>query len=263
MLTSICGGSFIDDVPDQFTLNAVNGAVLNTVISSNTITVSGINVAVPISCSAGTFTVNGGAEIVSGTVVAGDQVVMKLTSSANYLTVVSGVLNINGVTNTFDVTTTTQSAFRYLMLKISETNGDAFAALYTVDWLVGATVYPVQTMTSNTTPSPLVASGNSVYSASFNQFKVFDKNIGTYWAGASTWHAVQGPMTVILDLGAGNQISPTGIGIAPYSGTTYNPKTFQCLGSNTGAFAGEEVVLYSATGLTTGWIASSRRDFTF
>ncbi|WAJ71378.1 hypothetical protein [Catenovulum adriaticum] len=95
-----------DTTPNNFTLTAIDDATLNTQINSNTVTVSGINTATPISIEGGEYAVNGGEFTQSeGQVNNQDSVVVRLQSSSTFLTENSATLSIGGVTQTFTVTT--------------------------------------------------------------------------------------------------------------------------------------------------------------
>ncbi|MCX8026622.1 MAG: hypothetical protein N3A62_02035, partial [Thermodesulfovibrionales bacterium] len=90
------------------------GVALNTVIESNTITVTGINYPTFIeisSCSTGAncqYKINAGAWTSSyGTVQNNDTVTVRLTSSPNPLTSRNLLLRIGGILDTFTVTTGT------------------------------------------------------------------------------------------------------------------------------------------------------------
>jgi hypothetical protein len=113
-----------DTTPYPFTLADQQGVPLNSVITSGTGTVSGINTAAPISISGCTnsaceYSVNAGGWIsAAGTVNNGDAVQVRQTSSGNFSTTTDLTLNIGGVTDTFSVTTlaadTTPDAFSFL-----------------------------------------------------------------------------------------------------------------------------------------------------
>jgi len=101
--------------PDQFTFTDQTGAALFTEARSNAITVSGINVAAPISVSGGAYAVNGGAyRSDPGTVADGDQVTVRVTSAATYATAVEATLAIGGVSDIFSVTTVPPPSARVL-----------------------------------------------------------------------------------------------------------------------------------------------------
>ncbi len=95
-----------DSTPDAFSFIDQNGVAISTLVESNSIIVSGINVASPISVGGGEYSVNGGAyTAVSGSVNNGDSVTVRLTASANYNTSSQATLNIGGVSDEFSVTT--------------------------------------------------------------------------------------------------------------------------------------------------------------
>lgn len=97
--------------PDAFTFDDVTDVAPNTEITSNTITVSGINTAVPISITGGTYSINGAVYTnESGSVNNGDTVAVRQTSSEDYSATTDATLNISGVTDTFSVTTEAEPA---------------------------------------------------------------------------------------------------------------------------------------------------------
>ena len=107
-----------DTTPDAFTFTDQTGVALNSLITSNTITVSGINTSTSISITGGTYSINGGAFTSgSGTVTNGQTVTVQHTSSSSYTTATNTTLTIGGVSDTF---TSTTQAF------VSDTTPDAF-----------------------------------------------------------------------------------------------------------------------------------------
>ena len=109
-----------DTTPNPFTFVDQTGAAISTLITSNSITVGGINYATAISVTGGSYSKNGGAfTAASGTVNNGDTVRVQQTSSAAYNTTTHTVLSIGGVKDTFSVTTqaiasdTTPDAFSF------------------------------------------------------------------------------------------------------------------------------------------------------
>lgn len=95
-----------DSTPDAFDIPNLTNQTINTVVTTGAITVAGINIAATATTTVGTIVKNGsdtgGA---STTVNNGDSVAVRLTTSGSYSTAVSGVLNIEGVTDSFSVTT--------------------------------------------------------------------------------------------------------------------------------------------------------------
>ncbi len=92
--------------PDAFTFTPQTNVALNTQIVSNTISVTGINAAPPITVSGGEYSINGGAYTTApGSITNGQTVTVRLTSASTYSTIVSATLSIGGVSSTFNVTT--------------------------------------------------------------------------------------------------------------------------------------------------------------
>jgi len=99
-------GGASDTTPDAFSFTDQSGVARSATITSAAIVVSGIDAASAITVSGGTYSINGGAYTASaGTVVNGDSITVRHTSSASYLTDTSTVLTIGGVSDTFTSTT--------------------------------------------------------------------------------------------------------------------------------------------------------------
>lgn len=97
-----------DTTPDQFTFTDVISQPLDTEVTSNAITVTGIVAATAINISVigGQYSVNAGSWTTApGTVVLGDTVRVKHTTSTEVFTSNGTTLDINGVTDTFTSTT--------------------------------------------------------------------------------------------------------------------------------------------------------------
>jgi hypothetical protein len=98
----------------------------------------------------------------------------------------------------------------------------------------GGTKWPTSAMTTNSAPTPFVASGQGVYGGTtYNYFKAFDNSTNTYYwnlAGTSNTDFVS------IDLGSAQTIQSFKIETAGFSQAT-------CLiqASSTGAWSGEEV----------------------
>jgi parallel beta-helix repeat protein len=109
-LHSLAGGVVItqqpkvatDTTPNSFTLTPQTGVALNTVTTSNTITISGIDTPTSISIFGGTnitYSINGGAYTSNaGTITNGQTVTVKQTSSTSNNTTTTTTLNIGGGT---------------------------------------------------------------------------------------------------------------------------------------------------------------------
>jgi len=99
-----------DAVPNPFAFIDKSGVALNTVTTSDPITVTGIDVGVPISVIAGMYSINGRAYTSAlGVVRNNDSVQLLVSSSPLNGGVVNVVVNIGGVSDTFRVTSVTKS----------------------------------------------------------------------------------------------------------------------------------------------------------
>lgn len=98
-----------DTTPAAFNFTDQTGVAVSTVITSNSINITGINTATPVSVSgAGSpqIRIAGGSWVTSGTISNGQSLQVRLTSSASNSTMLSATVDVGGVTNQWDVTTT-------------------------------------------------------------------------------------------------------------------------------------------------------------
>jgi hypothetical protein len=108
-----------DTTPDAFAFNAGGGGhTRNVVLTSNNVTIAGLNTGAPISIANGEYSINGGAfTAAAGTITNNQQVTVRLTTSGQFSTAVNAVLTIGGVTGAFSATTlaadTTPDAFTF------------------------------------------------------------------------------------------------------------------------------------------------------
>ncbi|MGI9212084.1 MAG: integrin alpha, partial [Methylococcaceae bacterium] len=95
-----------DTTPDAFSFSPQTGVGLSATVTSNAVTLKGLNSPAVIRISGGLYSVNAGAFVsTAGTVKAGDAVTLQVNASAQYGQTVTATLNIGGVTGTFSVTT--------------------------------------------------------------------------------------------------------------------------------------------------------------
>lgn len=95
-----------DTTPDAFSFVSQNAVTQSAVITSAAVVITGINAASTVTVSGGTWSKNGGAYGgTSGTVVAGDSVTVRHTSSASLNTVTQTTLTVGGVSAIFSSTT--------------------------------------------------------------------------------------------------------------------------------------------------------------
>jgi hypothetical protein len=104
--SSIASSTAPDTTPNAFSFVAVTDVLPNSINTSAVITVAGINVAVPISITGGTYAIGAGAFTnVAGTISVGQTVTVKTTAAATPITAVDAVLTIGGVSAMYKVTT--------------------------------------------------------------------------------------------------------------------------------------------------------------
>jgi hypothetical protein len=148
------------------------------------------------------------------------------------------------------------ATYRYLRVKWTAVNGSAETRIDEINWRdASSAAIPSAAMTSNSAPSPLVATA----SAGTNQFRAYNNLTGNTLI-------YNGPVTagdLTIDLGAGNGIAPIQCDL--YSSwhsahLTSMIKDFTLRGSND-AFASEDVVLKTLTG-ETGWGITETRNYT-
>lgn len=95
-----------DTTPTAFTFTDVTGATVDTLYTSNTITIAGINVASPLTITGGEYQIGAGTWASSPTtVVNGNTVKVRRNSSPLANTKVDVVLTIGGVSDTYSITT--------------------------------------------------------------------------------------------------------------------------------------------------------------
>ena len=122
------------------------------------------------------------------------------------------------------------TTYRYLKLNVTDNGASStYVSLAEMQYYVGATLYPTQTMSSNTAPSPLVASASEDTGTGAElAFKAFDDNINTHWQTAN------GTVTgwLKIDLGSGNGIAPDSFRLGSPETPDRTPNDFTIQGSN-------------------------------
>ena len=95
-----------DTTPDQFTFADRFNVATSAEITSAPVTIAGIDAASAITVTGGTYSINGGAFTADpGTVVNGDSVRARHTSSGSASTATNTAVTIGGVSDTFTSTT--------------------------------------------------------------------------------------------------------------------------------------------------------------
>ena len=135
--------------------------------------------------------------------------------------------------------------------RIHGSGGNTHTMVYEIEFFTGTgqsgTKYPdaVGSMTSNTAPSPLVASSQEAYSSFYEAWKAFDNNsTGTTWwnVGKSSTYS---DWYIQLDIGVSNvTLQSAKVIIGNTSGNYYGgTQNLIMKSSTTGAFSGEETTL--------------------
>lgn len=95
-----------DTTPDQFTFADRFNVATSTQITSDPVTITGIDAAADITVTGGEYNINGGAFTSSaGTAVNGDAIRARHTSSGSASTATNTVVTVGGVSDTFTSTT--------------------------------------------------------------------------------------------------------------------------------------------------------------
>ena len=149
-----------DTIPNQITFADQTNVALTAIVTSNTITVSGINAAASISIIGGTYSINGGAYTsASSTVNNGDTIVVRQTSSGSYSTTTNATLTIGGVSDTFSVTTL--AAFTLTVTKSSAGVGSITPSSGTIAWSSAKTGTASYVQNTSVTLTATPASGSA------------------------------------------------------------------------------------------------------
>jgi len=95
-----------DTTPDAFTFTAQTDTGLSAAVTSNQITIAGINAAAPVSITGGEYSIGGGAFTnAAGSVTNGQTIQVRLTTSSQFLTAANASLSVGGVSAAFSATT--------------------------------------------------------------------------------------------------------------------------------------------------------------
>jgi hypothetical protein len=126
-----------DTTPDAVSFTAVSNAALNTLVTSNPVTVWGVNAPTPISIVGGEYNINSGAYTsAAGTVLKGQVVRVRLQSAATHATQKTATLALGGNSVPFNVTTaamdTTPNAFSYAAVSNAALNSSITSASVTI-----------------------------------------------------------------------------------------------------------------------------------
>lgn len=102
---AIDGGFVADTTPDAFTFSTVGNAAPNSTVSSNVVTISGVNTATPISVAGATYSVNGGAFTSGAGSIQNGQTLQLAVATQEDGTTSVGQVTVGGYSTTFTVST--------------------------------------------------------------------------------------------------------------------------------------------------------------
>src|SRR5690606_13158103 len=139
-----------DITPEEFTFASQTNVPISTVRQSNIVTILGVNTATPISITGGEYQINGGAwTSAAGTVVEGDTVRVRHTSSGSLNTQTTTTITVGTYTTTFQTTT-------------QESAGNPTITIYS-EVIEDAGFYQMRIKTSEVLPAEFRVSGYIVY----------------------------------------------------------------------------------------------------
>jgi hypothetical protein len=131
-----------DTVPDAFTFTDQNNVPLSTLVTSNTITVTGVDVGVnvPISVTGGEYSVNGGTYTsIAGNVQVNDLITVRHTSSSSGSIVVNTTLDIGGITDIFSSTTIAVVTATLTDILVTDNNNTPYTTAGVKFWVLNST----------------------------------------------------------------------------------------------------------------------------
>ena len=149
--------------------------------------------------------------------------------------------------------TTSQFGGTYRYWRITAVTSDGptnYWGLWDLRFYTGAGQTGVQypgNMTSDTNPSPYVASALHTYNSTYGPFRAFDSSINSFYWTIGSSSTQQQAQWLKLDLGSAVSISSMRYFIA--GNVAYFPRSMSVEASDTGAFAGEETLIINADGL--------------
>ncbi len=98
-----------DTTPEAFSFSAVTDAALGATVSSNTVTITGLNSPAPVSITGGDYAIGSGtATNLGGTITNGQTLTLSVTTAATFSTATTATVTVGGVTADFVVTTLAQ-----------------------------------------------------------------------------------------------------------------------------------------------------------
>ena len=152
IFTITTAATVLDSTPDAFVFAPKNSVPQSTPIDSAPITITGINVATPVTIVGGTFAIANGAFGGAGNILNNQTLVVRVNSAASPGATTRATVNVGGVVATFAVTTSTL---------VLDTTPDVFSFAPSVNVPPFTFIESTVTITGINAPTPVSISGGT------------------------------------------------------------------------------------------------------
>ena len=240
-----------DNSPNEFgNFNTATGSEVNTVNTSNTIQITGIDVATAVSISGnGSFSIAGGSYVTSGTITNNQSINVRLTSSGSFNTSVSTTLTVGDKTGSYTVTTRSQvTASPPTALTLTQTTNTS------------ATAQTVTATASGGTGTPQVSNDGSNWQSNGHSFSqnrsgsavtYYARNVGEINSSSITATKLVPPVVTLSGIGNFTNRSASG------ENNSYNVST-QRAGGNYNTYSSNwGTTTTSISNNSGGWLSST------
>lgn len=240
-----------DNSPNEFgNFTSATGSEVSTVNTSNTKTITGIDVATAVSISGnGSFSIAGGSYVTSGNITNGQTINVRLTSSGSFNTSVSTTLTVGDKTGDYTVTTRSQvTASPPTALTLTQTTNTS------------ATAQTVTATASGGTGTPQVSNDGSNWQSNGHSFSqnrsgsavtYYARNVGEINSSSITATKLVPPVVTLS--GIGNYTGRSAAG----ENNSYQP-THQRSGGNYNTYSANwGTTTTSISNNSGGWLSST------
>ena len=240
-----------DNSPNEFgNFTSATGSEVSTVNTSNTKTITGIDVATAVSISGnGSFSIAGGSYVTSGNITNGQTINVRLTSSGSFNTSVSTTLTVGNKTGDYTVTTRSQvTASPPTALTLTQTTNTS------------ATAQTVTATASGGTGTPQVSNDGSNWQSNGHSFSqnrsgsavtYYARNVGEINSSSITATKLVPPVVTLS--GIGNYTGRSAAG----ENNSYQP-THQRSGGNYNTYSANwGTTTTSISNNSGGWLSST------
>ena len=187
-------------VPSPYSFTPQTNVAQSTlIISTPAATITGINIASPVSIVGGTFSINGGGFVTSGSITNNQTLAVSVLSSAALGTATSATVTVGGVAATFTVTT---------IPPVTAPTPFSFTSQTNVAPSVIVTSTPATTITGINAPAPISVSGGSysINGGGFTTIAGFITNLQTVALRTTSSGLTNGSGVVSVTLNIGGVI---------------------------------------------------------